>query len=128
MRKSGPRNISIGNLMSYRFPVMAIASILHRISGFLLFLYIPFMLWLLEKTLSSPMSFAQLQQQLLGPVFRFFLWVLLSAAAFHVLAGIKHLTMDLGHLEEKCSARVASWLVIVLAFVAIILLGVWLWV
>lgn len=128
MKKSAPTNIGLGNLIKYRFPVMAIASILHRISGFLLFLYIPFMLWVLSCTLKSEQSFQQLQACLHKPVTQFFVWILLSAAAYHLIAGIKHLFMDIGHFETKTSGKIASSIVILLGVIAVVLLGVWLWV
>lgn len=127
MRKTGPRNISIANLMRYRFPVMAIASIFHRISGFILFLMIPFILWMLDASLRSPASYHKLYQCLTYPVSKFFVWVLLSALIYHIIAGIKHLIMDLGHLETKCAGKVSSTVVMVLAFILIVALGVWLW-
>lgn len=127
MHKTGPRNISIANLMHYRFPVMAIASIFHRLSGFILFLMIPFILWILDASLKSSASFNQLHQCLSYPVSKFFVWVLLSALAYHVIAGIKHLIMDLGHLESKVGGKISSTIVMLLAFVVIIALGVWLW-
>ena len=125
--KPGPRNIGIRDLLHYRFPIMAIASILHRLSGFVLFLMIPFILWLLEKSLESPLGFLQVQQGFSCWIIKFFTWVLLSALWFHLIAGIKHLVMDLGHWESKLGGKISSISVLVLALIGIVFMGVWLW-
>ncbi len=124
----GPRNISLGNLIRYCFPIMAIVSILHRASGFVLFLLIPFMLYLLEKLKSSAASFAQVQSGFDHCwVLKILTWILLSALWYHLIAGVKHLFMDLGFLEEKESAKISSIFILILGFIGIVLLGAWLW-
>lgn len=125
--KPGPRNISIASLLRYRFPIMAIASILHRVSGFILFLLIPFMLWLLYQSVASLQSFEALSRGFDCIGVRFLIWVLLSALWYHLLAGIKHLLMDLGHLESKEGGKISASVVIILGVLGMILLGVWLW-
>jgi len=124
--RAGPRNIGIGSLLRYRFPIMAIASILHRMSGLILFFMIPFVLWLLSKSLETPEGFAEIQHGFHSWFVKFFVWVLLSAFLYHILAGIKHLIMDLGHLESLKAGRWASGIVVMLALVGIVMLGVWL--
>lgn len=127
MANSGPRNISIGHLMHYRFPITAIASILHRISGVILFLFIPFLLWVLDLSISSQNGFAVLMSHLHHGCVRFFVWLFLSALIYHFLAGIKHLFMDMGYFEKMCSGKAASIVVIILSVILIIALGGWLW-
>ena len=122
-----PRNIGLGSLISYSFPVMAIASILHRISGVLLFLFTPFLLWALYGSLNSPSCFHALQASLTSPCAKLCIWVFLSALVYHLLAGFKHLLMDIGFCEELNSSKFASWLVILLSLIAVVMLGVWLW-
>ncbi len=127
MANLGPRNISVGHLLHYRFPITAIASILHRISGVILFLFIPFLLWVLDLSLRANQSFANLVLHFQNGFVRFFLWVFLSALIYHFLAGIKHLFMDMGYFEKMCSGKAASMVVIIVSIVLIIALGVWLW-
>lgn len=127
MSDSRPTNIGFGTLMKYKFPPMAIASILHRISGVILFLMIPFLLWVFDKTLASQHGFNAVHAVLSGGVARFFLWVFFSALVYHFIAGLKHLFMDLGYFEEKCSGKMSSTLVMLVSLVLIVLLGVWLW-
>ena len=124
---AGPRNINIFDLLKYKFPIMAIASILHRISGFILFLFIPFMIYLLQKSLHSAAGFSDIFSAMTCPIARFFIWVLLSALWYHLLAGVKHLLMDMGFLESKLGGKISASIVIILALIGIVLLGVWLW-
>ena len=127
MAHSGPRNIGIGHLLRYRFPITAIASIFHRISGIILFLFIPALLWVLSISLHSGRCFAYLAWVFQGGVVRFFLWLFLSALLYHLLAGVKHLFMDMGYFETMPSGKAASIVVIVVSVVLMIALGVWLW-
>ena len=124
---SRPRNISIGSLMRYHWPVMAIASIFHRVSGVVLFILIPFMLYLFHTSVHSAAGFASMQMLLSSIWCKVLLWAFLSALAYHFIAGIKHLLMDWGFLEELLSAKISSSIVIGLSAIEIVLLGVWLW-
>jgi succinate dehydrogenase / fumarate reductase cytochrome b subunit len=121
----GPRNISLAALMHYRFPLSAIASILHRISGVILFLMIPFTLWVLHLSLSSQAEFLLVKDYMGSPLVAFLMWVLLSALWYHLVAGLKHLLMDLGFCEEKASGQMASVTVMVLGALGAIGIGVW---
>jgi len=125
MKPLGPRNIGIMSLLGYRFPLAAIASILHRISGIILFLLIPFALWVLHLSLASQMSFLMVKDYFGSPVVAFLIWLMLSALFYHLIAGLKHLLMDIGFFEEKVSGKVASSLVLVIGTVGIIGIGVW---
>lgn len=125
MKVKGPRNIGIGSLLRYRFPMTAIASILHRISGVMIFLLIPFVLWILHLSLASQMSFLMVKDFLASPIVAFLVWLTLSAVFYHTVAGIKHLLMDMGLFEEKCSSGVASLLVLILGVLGAIGIGVW---
>lgn len=120
-----PRNIGINSIRHYRFPSTAIASILHRISGVLLFIAIPFVILFFEHSLHSPKGFAEITSFFHCFWVAFFVWVFFSSLIYHFIAGIKHLLMDIGLFEGKYSGKIASWFVIVLAIVLILLLGAW---
>ena len=115
------------NLMKIKFPPMAIVSIMHRISGVLLFLLLPLALYLLHASLKSQISFTELHVFVEMPVVKFLLWVLVSAASFHLFAGIRHMVMDCGLGEQVKSARITAYLIIALEIVVVVLAGVWLW-
>lgn len=124
MKDKRPINL---DLTTIKFPIPAIASILHRISGVALFLFIPFLLWLLDAVLLSEESFFQLQRTLSSPLNKFILWVLLASLIYHLLAGIRHLLMDLHVGETLQGGRLSAKIVIIAAGVLTLLAGVWLW-
>ncbi len=122
--KQRPKNL---NLLTIRFPIPAIVSILHRISGVILFLLIPFMLWALNLSLSSPNDFDNLHLFLSSPLMKLFLWSFLSAFIYHFFAGIRHLLMDVQVGDELKSGRLSAKLTMAISIVFIILVGIWLW-
>ena len=91
-----PINVGIGDLMAFRWPVTAIASIAHRIAGAVLFVGIGFMLFALQVSLDSEEGFNTLKGLMTSPLGKFITWGLLSALAYHFVAGLKHLLMDTG--------------------------------
>ncbi len=124
MIKQRPKNL---NLLTIRLPIPAIISILHRISGFILFLLIPLMLWALDLSLSSPDDFDNLHLFLSSPLMKFLIWGFLSAFIYHFFAGIRHLLMDVHLGDELKSGRFSAKLTLVISVVFIILAGIWLW-
>lgn len=124
MNKSRPVNL---DLTKFHFPPMAIISICHRISGVLLFLFLPVLLYLLHQSLLSSGHFSSMQHLLQTGGMRFLLWVILCATLFHLIAGIRHLLMDLGWGESVNAGRASAYAVIVIAVILFILSGVWLW-
>lgn len=116
------------DLTRFHFPPMAIVSICHRISGFILFLCIPLMLYLLHQTTLSKASFWDLQQLLIhNHWLKIALWIMLSATLFHLFAGIRHLVMDLGFLESVREGRITAYIVFIVSLITIILAGAWIW-
>jgi len=120
-----PRNIGIFDLMRYYFPITAIASILHRISGFLLFLLIPYLLCIFDQSMASEVQFNALATD--SPICVGFVWIALSALWYHLLAGVKHLCMDMGFFETIQGGKWASITVLILGVAGAAALGVWLW-
>ena len=124
IKKTRPVNLALNTLS---FPPMAILSILHRMSGLLLAGLIPLMLLTLSISLHSQASFDQLHQCLTSNLGKFLIWVGLSALMYHLLAGIRHMIMDLGYGEDAHTARKSAWVLFGLAAVVIAAIGVWLW-
>jgi succinate dehydrogenase / fumarate reductase cytochrome b subunit len=96
-RKSRPVNL---DLQTVSFPITAIASILHRVSGVITFIAIGILLWLLSLSLSSPVGFAQAADIVDSFFVKLILWGIVTALAYHIVGGIRHLIMDLGHYED----------------------------
>ena len=124
VNKKRPVNLDLGSL---KYPPMAIASLLHRISGIALFLLLPVMLFILGKSLQSEEVFAQTKSMLNSPFYKVALWAFSAAMIYHILAGIRHILMDMGFGEHLKAGRISSILVIVLAVILTIFLGIWIW-
>ena len=103
------------NLLQIRLPVAGIMSIVHRITGVLMFLATPFIIYLLDLSLSTPQDFAragQLIQSGLGMLVLFgVLWGLLH----HLLAGIRYLLLDVHVGIDKPWYRYSAWVVLIAA-------------
>lgn len=127
VNKNRPTNLTAKDLRAIKMPVTAISSLLHRITGIVLFISIPFILWGLSNTLSTEANYNNLLVQIHSSTGLFIVWVILSSLSYHILAGFRHLLMDMGFGETMETAKISSWSVILLAVVAAILWGVWLW-
>jgi len=119
-----PVNLDIGTIA---LPITAYASILHRVSGVILFAVVGLLLWLLDTSLSSEQGFASVRECLDSTLAKLVLWAALSALAYHFVAGIRHLIMDMGVGETLEGGRTGAKLVFVAAVILILLAGVWVW-
>lgn len=115
------------NLFQIRFPLTAIVSILHRISGVILFLFIPLMLWILQQSLQSATSFTALRDFFMSPMGIAILIILGVPFIYHLFAGIRHIVMDCGIGETKQTAKITAYLVLILSFVIVLWVGGLLW-
>lgn len=103
------------------------ASIAHRLTGVGLFIGFAWLLYLLDLALSSPAGFGRAEAILAGTGGKLVLLGILAMLAYHLLAGIKHLLLDLHVGDTLAAARRASWLVFALTAVVVAALGAWLW-
>lgn len=127
MKSKRPVNLPLSQVISVNLksPV-AIASILHRISGVVLFLLIPALLYVLQRSLVSQQEFDIVHTEIFGNIcVRFVVWIFLAGLIYHLFAGIKHLFADIGVAEELQSGRTAAWLMIAASAVGIIAAFVW---
>lgn len=116
------------NLFKIRQPLPAVVSILHRISGVLLFfLGIPLMLYGLKMMLQSPQSFEILQDYLRHPMVKLMLLLPLWFFFHHLCAGIRHLFLDLHIGVALPQARASSKLVFAAGLILTMLAGLMLW-
>ena len=113
------------NLFKIRLPMTGIVSFAHRVSGALLFLAIPFSIYLLNLSVASQQQFDQSMQLLQQPVLQIFLLILVWALVHHFLAGIRYLLLDLDIGIGKSASTLSAW--IVLAIEAC-LMAVYVWV
>jgi succinate dehydrogenase / fumarate reductase, cytochrome b subunit len=113
------RNIGLGDItMSYRLPLAAKVSILHRVSGAALFLFLPFLLYLFDQSLTSELSFDVFKAFLSNIIVKIVTLGLAWAFLFHFCAGVRHLAMDMNHeAVNKESGRRTSVVVFVVSSV-----------
>ena len=124
MKDNRPVNI---DLTTFKYPLPAITSILHRISGVVIFAGIALLLYLLQLSLESAAGFAEVAALLDNMLIKFLSWSVLAALLFHLIAGIKHLLMDMGIGESLAGGVLAAKLTLVFALIAMIAAGFWLW-
>ena len=115
------------NLVQIRLPVTGLVSILHRISGAALFLFIPFLLTLFEMSLESAQTYSRFKGVFSHWTVKLIVIGLVWAYLHHLFAGVRHLALDLHYGTELAPARVASWAVIVAAIVLTAVFGVLIW-
>ncbi len=123
---SSDRPINL-DLTTIRFPITAIASILHRVSGVILFFGSFILMALLSMSLNNEASFANALALLDHRFVAFIVWGVLAALAYHFVAGVKHLFMDMGYGETLESGSFFAKISMALAFILIVLAGVWVW-
>jgi len=103
------RNINaFTDLPTYRLPAAGIVSILHRVSGALMFLLMPFIIWMFDTSISSELSFARFTSVfnigagfVPGWFFKLVALALIWAFLHHFIAGLRHLWMDARHAVSK---------------------------
>ena len=115
------------DLRTIKLPITAYTSILHRVSGVILFVGLAVMLFALDKSLGSEEGFAEVKACLTSPLAKLIVWGLLSALLYHLVAGVRHLIMDMGVGESLEGGKLGSKIVIVVSVVVILLAGVWIW-
>lgn len=119
------RNISPADLAKYKLPLPGIVSILHRVSGALLFLVgLPFVLYLFEQSLTSELSFQAYRAVVSHWFAKLVLLGLIWAYLHHFCAGIRYLLLDVHVGVDKASAKTTASVVmgVSLALTAVIAL------
>ncbi|MCF2950176.1 succinate dehydrogenase, cytochrome b556 subunit [Paraglaciecola aquimarina] len=124
MKKQRPVNLQLNTIS---FPPAAITSILHRITGVALFFALMFVIWAWAVSVSSIEGFDFVKEQMNGPLGKFVAIGTISALIYHILGGIRHMIMDMGHWEELESGDLSAKAIIALWIILTILVGVVLW-
>lgn len=122
-----PRPVYL-NLVRIRLPLPGLVSILHRLSGALLFLFLPLLLGLLQMSLGNPTSFANFAAIVANPLVKLILFGLAWAFLHHLFAGIRYLVMDVSHNAATLErGRQSSAIVLIVSLVLTVIIGVRLW-
>ena len=108
-------NIHITQIVHYRLPIAGIMSIMHRISGALLFLLLPLVVWLFDTSVTSEFSFERFRAAFLaglGPFPGWFVKLVVLAVIWayitHFFVGVRHLWMDVTHSVSKEQGKVSA--------------------
>lgn len=114
-------------LYQIRLPLPGFISILHRVSGLLLFLALPLALLLVQYSLHSIETYTRLLDILAHPLLKLLLLGLLWAFMHHLCAGLRYLAVDLHYFSTLAQARNSAWVVMAASLLLTTLLGVKLW-
>ena len=118
------RNIHVTQILQYRLPPSGIVSILHRISGALLFLIgFPFILYLFDQSITSEISFERYRAVASHPLAKLVLLVLLWSYLHHFIAGLRYLALDLNWGIDKARSRSTALAVLVTSLGLTFVLG-----
>jgi len=99
------RNLSPGQLASYRLPAAGILSILHRVSGVVLVLMLPLLLWLFDLSLKSESTYERMRMTTDNVLVKLVLAGLIWAILHHLFAGLRYLALDVHMGVDKEPAR-----------------------
>jgi succinate dehydrogenase / fumarate reductase, cytochrome b subunit len=128
--KARPGTMRLVDAVKYRLPPAGWVSILHRASGALMFVLLPFVIWLFDVTLTSEISYERFTAAYLAGVGPFPAWfvklvtlALIWAYLHHAIAGIRHLWMDMTHSVALGQGRTSAIVTLVLSLVLTVLLG-----
>ena len=123
MKTKRPVNLDIGSI---KLPITSYVSILHRVSGVVLFFAVALLLCVFDASLESEQSFQSLKESFTSPLIQFVKWGALAALAYHFVVGIRHLIMDLGFGEDSFeSGRRSAWIVVVVAILLMVAISGW---
>jgi succinate dehydrogenase / fumarate reductase cytochrome b subunit len=102
------RNIHVSQIVSYRLPPAGIVSILHRVSGAMMFLLLPFVIWLFDTSVTSEISYERFTSAFIvgigfvpGWFVKLTVLALIWGYLHHFIAGVRHLWMDATHSVTK---------------------------
>jgi succinate dehydrogenase / fumarate reductase cytochrome b subunit len=124
MNKKRPKHLALHLI---KLPLPGFVSILHRVSGLLLFLALPLLLWMLQYSLRSIETYTQLQTVFAHTLFKLLMLGLLWAFLHHFCAGLRYLAIDLHYVRSLAQARSSSKVVLAVSLMLTVLLGAKLW-
>jgi succinate dehydrogenase / fumarate reductase, cytochrome b subunit len=124
------RNINVSEIIKYRLPPAGLVSILHRVSGALMFLLLPFIIWMFDKSLTSEISYDQFTSAFVAGLGIFPGWFiklvvlgLIWGYLHHFIAGVLHLWMDMFHAVSQQQGRSSAVFTLVSSVLLTVVLG-----
>jgi succinate dehydrogenase / fumarate reductase, cytochrome b subunit len=134
MSKTRPGTMRLIDAVKYRLPLAGVVSILHRASGGLMFLLLPFLVWLLDNSLSSEASYDVFSSAFIAGIgvgtgvvpgwfVKLVCLALIWAFLHHFIAGVRHLWMDATHSVTKAWGRQSAVVTLVSSLLLTVVLG-----
>ena len=131
MTRQRPGTMRLLDATKYRLPLAGWVSILHRVSGALMFVLLPFVIWLFDNSISSEVSFDRFRSAFVAGIGWLPAWFvklvvlgLIWAYLHHFIAGVRHLWMDATHSVSKQQGRSSALVTLVLSLLLTAVLGV----
>jgi succinate dehydrogenase / fumarate reductase, cytochrome b subunit len=130
-RKPRPgENMRLIDALGYKLPVAGVVSILHRFSGIVMFLLLPFVIWMFDTSLTSEITYGQFASAFRsgtgfvpGWFYKLLALALIWAYLHHLIAGVRHLWMDATHAVTKEFGRTSAVFTLVVSVVLTLALG-----
>ncbi len=130
MTKQRPGTMRLIDATQYRLPVAAWVSILHRVSGAILFVLLPFIIWLFDNSVTSEISYERFTSAFVAGIgfapawfVKLVVLALIWAFLHHAIAGIRHLWMDATHSVTKELGRLSAISTLISSLALTVLLG-----
>ena len=117
--------------LGYRLPLAGVVSILHRVSGLVMFMLMPFIIWMFDTSLTSEITYSQFTAVFVGGAgflpgwfFKLVALALIWAYLHHFIAGVRHLWMDATHAVTLEFGRQSAAFTLVVSVLLTLALGV----
>jgi len=124
------RNIHVSQIIAYRLPPAGIVSILHRISGAMMFLLLPFVIWLFDTSVTSEISYERFTSAFIAGIgfvpgwfVKLAVLALIWGYLHHFIAGVRHLWMDATHSVTKEQGHSSAIVTLALSVLLTVALG-----
>lgn len=128
--KTRPGPMKLVDAMQYRLPLAGVVSILHRASGLLLFMLMPFIIWMFDTSVTSEVSYESFRSAFVAGIgfvpgwfVKLVALALIWSYLHHFIAGVRHLWMDMTHSVSKEFGRQSAVVTLVLSIALTLLLG-----
>ena len=129
--KQRPGTMRLVDALQYRLPLAGVVSILHRASGMLMFVLLPFIIWLFDKSVTSEISYGEFTSAFTSGLWGFPGWfvkvvvlALIWSYLHHFLAGVRHVWMDMFHTVSKEQGKSSAIFTLVVSLLLTVALGV----
>ncbi len=130
MTRQRPGTMRLIDAVKYRLPVAALVSILHRVSGAIMFVLLPFVIWLFDVSVTSEISFERFTSAFSvgigfvpGWLVKVAVLGLIWAYLHHFIAGVRHLWMDMTHSVTKAQGHSSAVVTLIASLVLTVVLG-----